>query len=134
MIIFYIQTTKIGNKTLMFYSPNIEAYGEWWFFGLIGIFLVVACFALVFDKIKKQNPDERNGAFWIYRKFVKSFKPNHWYWEFVLFSRRFFIALFTAIQFIGGDYSNLIFIVVLIIYLCLQINYKPFAYVRVNRV
>ena len=45
-----------------------------------------------------------------------------------------FIALFTAIQFIGGEYTNIIFVVVIVIYFGLQINYKPFAYNRVNRV
>ena len=70
----------------------------------------------------------------IYLLFIFCYLKEFWYWEFILFSCRFFIACFTSIQFVGGDYTNFIFLVILVIYFGLQIHFKPFAYGRVNRV
>ena len=118
----------------MFYSAHLEAFGPWWFFGFFGVIVCILLFALIFYLIKKQTEEERYASNSKYRKFVKSFKREYWYWEFILFSRRFFIALFTSIQFVGGDYTNFIFVIILIIYFGLQIQFKPFAFTRVNRI
>merc|ERR1712129_34415 len=49
------------------------------------------------------------------------------------FARRFFVACFTSIQFVGHGYSNFIFLVILLIFFWLQIYYQPFAHTRVNK-
>eukprot|EP01084_Bolivina_argentea_P110895 197961_1 len=121
-------------KKLMFYSADKEAFGGWWFLGFFGIIFVLLSFGYIYWKIKRQQPDDRFSSNSPYRKFVKSFKQKFWYWEFVLFGRRFFVSFFTSVQFVGGDYTNFIFLVVLCIFFGLQIHYKPFAYQRVNKI
>eukprot|EP01083_Nonionella_stella_P019101 53106_1 len=130
----YLTFIDVAGKQLMFYSADLEAFGAWWISGFIGIILIILCFVFLFWRIKRQQMESRFASSNKYRKFVKSYKRKYWFWEFVLFSRRFFIALFTSIQFVGGDYTNFIFVLVLIMYLCLQIQYKPFAFGRVNRI
>ena len=129
-----LQYVEIGGDKLMFFSPDRKAFGSWWFLGFFGVIAVLIVFTVLFYRILKQDEDDRYSAFSVYRKIVKSFKEEFWFWEFILFSRRFFVALFTSIQFVGGDYTNFIFLIILIIYLCLQIHFKPFAFKRVNRV
>jgi hypothetical protein len=130
----YLTFTVVEDRYLMFYSADRAAFGQWWFLGLFGVISVLFVFAAIFWSIKRQHSADRYSAHSMYSKFVKSFKPSLWHWEFVLFSRRFCIAAFSSIQFVGADYSNFVFLLILTVFLCLQIHHKPFAYSRVNQV
>ena len=125
---------NIQDQWLLFYSADKHAFGGWWIGGLLGICAVLVVFVLIFRKISRQNNQRRYSSRSIYNKFVRSYKRKYWYWEFVIFSRRFFVSAFTALQFVGGRYVDFIFAVVLMIYLGLQIHFKPFAYQRVNQI
>mmetsp|Transcript_22308 Transcript_22308/g.35812 ORF Transcript_22308/g.35812 Transcript_22308/m.35812 type:complete len:293 (+) Transcript_22308:116-994(+) len=128
----FVTTTTIESETFMFYATDQHGFGGWWFFGCFGIVGVLALFLFIFVKIKKQSPMQRYANDSVYRKVVRSFDPNHWYFEFIIFARRFCIALFAAIQFVAGYYSNVIFMIFLLLFLILQIHFKPFANSRMN--
>lgn len=118
----------------MFYSADKEAFGGWWFGGLFGVCLVLIVFFILFLRIKRQDEQQRYSMTSLYSKFVRSYKAECWFWEFVIFSRRFCISCFTAMQFVCGRYANFLFLILLMLFFGLQIQFKPFAFHRVNQV
>ena len=127
-----LAVAHIEGKWLMFYNADKQAFGGWWFGGLLGVCLVLTVFAGLFLNIN--NQDHRYSSKSIYSKFVRSYKAECWFWEFVIFSRRLCISCFTALQFVGGRFVEFAFLSLLVVYFGLQIRFEPFAYDRVNQV
>ena len=130
----FLAVVRIEDEWLMFYSADEQAFGVRWFGGLLGVCLVLCVFVILFLKVQRQDEEQRYSTTSIYSKFVRSYKHECWFWEFVIFSRRFCISCFTALQFVGGDFIAFAFLALLVVYLCLQVHFKPFAYGRVNQV
>merc|ERR1719361_3014102 len=63
------------------------------------MFSVTLFFIALFVKMLRQSPSERlNPSNIYYGQFVKPFRSKHWYFEFIFFSRRFFVALFSSLR------------------------------------
>ena len=62
---------------------------------------------------------------------VKAYKPQHWWWESVLLSRRMAVALLTIV--LDTEYAHALLNSLLCLYLAAHISTGPFKYGRINR-
>eukprot|EP01083_Nonionella_stella_P092629 259342_1 len=120
------------SRTVHFYDASKYCYDGYWILSVLCIVSITLTFAAIFYVIWRQSDEERQSPSNIFRKFIKSFANVYWFWEIVLFSRRFVIALFTAIQFVGGGNSNFILTILLCVYGIFHMKHNPFLYSRVN--
>ena len=90
-----------GNEEdVHFYDATIQCFDGYWFFGLFLCFAVTLFFVGLFIKIYRQNKEEKMSPYNTYRKILKPFKTKYWWFEFILFSRRFCIASFSSFRFV----------------------------------
>eukprot|EP01083_Nonionella_stella_P017639 49372_1 len=113
-----------------FYDVTKACYEFIWFLGLICILFIITIFIIFWYFIRKQSVEQRETASNEYRSLVSKYTPKVWYWEFVLFCRRFIIALFTSIQ--TNSISSSVLATCIIILFGLQIHFRPFKYKRAN--
>eukprot|EP01083_Nonionella_stella_P187699 690323_1 len=130
--------TLSDHKIVHFYEGNVDCFSGYWITALLVICVVIIpFFATIFIKIYKQSSVVRQSGDNVYRKFVKSYTKQYWFWEYVILLRRVFIALFTAVQYVGikqnSSYISLTLAIVLFVFTLMQTGYTPFIYSRVNR-
>eukprot|EP01084_Bolivina_argentea_P002063 3799_1 len=79
-------------NTVYFYDPNSKCFGAYWWCGLFSCISVICLFVYWYRNISTQTETQRRDPKNIYKKLIKAYKPNTYYYEFILFSRRFIIA------------------------------------------
>lgn len=89
-----------NGETLHFYDTKYQCYDYYYFIALGIILLIIGIYIYLAMIIWRQEPLQRKDINNPYRKLLKSFKNDVFYWEFVLFSRRLFIAFFTSFELI----------------------------------
>ena len=106
--------------------------GIWWLalIGLIIVCLMFIAFSLLLYKMDdRQRQHEEN----ILRPLTLAYKPQFYFWEFVILMRRLLIAFF-AISFDSDDvYPRFTLIIILCIFLKIQIEYASFKIQEVNK-
>eukprot|EP01084_Bolivina_argentea_P264234 447524_1 len=125
--------TMTGTKNIVHsYDATATCFDQYWFIGFILCIVVVLFFVGLFFRIYYQELEERMSPYNTYRNIVKPFKEKYWWFEFVLFSRRFLIALFTSFRSIIVFDINIVLSVLLVLYLILHCGTCPFKYQRLN--
>merc|ERR1712228_420123 len=111
----------------MGYDATTECYDVWWLSGF-----VLFCIAL-FVRMTRQSPEERLNPFNVYyEQFVKPYRSKYWYFEFILFSRRFFIALFSSLRVYTRSNIDILLLFLMIIYSFIHVAMRPFKWQRLN--
>merc|ERR1712228_490915 len=111
----------------MGYDATTECYDVWWLSGF-----VLFCIAL-FVRMTRQSPEKRSDpSNTYYEQFVKPYKSQYWYFEFILFSRRFFIALFSSLRVYTRSNIDILLLFLMIIYLIIHVAMRPFKWQRLN--
>eukprot|EP01084_Bolivina_argentea_P280748 480175_1 len=115
-----------------FYDARQQCFGFIWSFAFILIVIICTIFIVLWYFVFKQSVSDRENESNQYRSLVNKFASKSWYWENIMFIRRFGIALLTAIYYLNENITNILLISFLIILLCLQIKFHPFKYKRAN--
>eukprot|EP01084_Bolivina_argentea_P268864 456808_1 len=125
---------RIGSENsgyfVHFYFGNERCYGTTWFLALFGLLFVISIFILLFIKIKRMDYSQRQDKQSPLHVLIRAFKPNCWYWEFVILGRRI-LVVFMATSF-NSKLSLFLLIFILGIFLFLQQKYQPFIIQEVN--
>ena len=115
----------IGDKTYHFYFAFEECYGFTWIISMISLIVIIFIFSMIFIKLKKMTVIERQKRDYILSAFVTKYKPNYYYWEYIIFIRRICIAMFSVSVTDGNNYER-IFILIMFLFLFAQYRCEPF--------
>eukprot|EP01083_Nonionella_stella_P075505 205307_1 len=113
----------IGDNNVHFYFGYEDCYGFTWMVSLVSLVIISLLFSFTFLKISRMNAAERQkpNAF---SDIVDKYKPQFYFWEFVLYTRRIVIAMFSVS--VTGIVSKLMFIAILFVFVYVQQEYEPF--------
>merc|ERR1712228_61812 len=121
------------NDLMHFYDATSECYDGYWVLGLGLIVSVIIFFLYLSIRMTRQSPSNRMDPSNIYYgQFVKPYKSQYWYFEFILTSRRFFIALFSSLRVYTEANVDIILLALMAIYFALQCVIRPFKWKRLN--
>eukprot|EP01084_Bolivina_argentea_P109921 196358_1 len=124
---------QIGNKYVHFYYGSHFCYDRIWYTSLIILIFIMATFGFLWLKLYKLSSSKRQSRQDNHlHSLVASYDEKHWYWEFVILSRRFIISLFTTIFYNSHKYWNAALCIILMIYWAIQIKMSPFKHQRSN--
>ena len=117
-----------------FYDATSECFDAFWMIGLISIILVFSFFVYLLIKMYfvEKASDRQSPSNAYYKQFIKPYKSEYWYYEFVLFSRRFFVALFSSLRVYTESNIDILLSVLLAIYLIIHCILRPFKWQRLN--
>eukprot|EP01083_Nonionella_stella_P086331 239805_1 len=129
--------TEWTDDFVHFYFGVDKCYDTVWFTATVALAFMVTLFCFCFVKLFRDRRDPHTRPLlrdnkYVLESLVKAFKrEQYWYWEIVMFSRRFIIAMLNAL----GDIKNAndALFVLLIIYLMAQFACNPFRIKEVNR-
>eukprot|EP01084_Bolivina_argentea_P000382 726_1 len=130
-IIFkFLSCAPVGEKSYHFYFSSEECHGIYFYFALFSLICIILIFCALFFKLSRMDVMYRQTEDNPLNVFVKSYNISHWWWEFVILTRR--IILIFIVTVFKTNISLLILIFILGIFLILQNKYKPFIMDEVN--
>ena len=100
-----------------------------WIISFVSLFIIVFIFSMIFIKLKKMGEIERQKD--SLSSLVANYKPQYFYWEYIVFLRRICIAMFTASTTDNNNYK-MVFILIMFIFLFYQNRYQPFIINTIN--
>ena len=119
-----LHCTNIGPYTVQFYFAYENCYGLTWILSFVSLIIIIILFSVVFIALKKMNQIQRENKKNILNSFVSKYKPQFYFWEYIIFIRRIFIALFSVTVY-DGVFSFLIFVII-VIFLWIHMQCQPF--------
>jgi len=131
-------TEIVPGNFVHFYFGSDECYDvTWWVANILFyLFAILFCCFFVklwFDRHILMSAKQIDFKKYFLESLVKSYKlKQYWYWEMVMFSRRILIAKISVDQGTQTSFQSFMFIL-MIVYLVLQMNCRPFAIDQVNR-
>eukprot|EP01083_Nonionella_stella_P264281 896748_1 len=115
----------IDGKYYHFFDSEIACYGPiWWLAGVLPITILCGTLMIFWYIVYKQSAQQRENESNPYRTFTKRFTYNMWYWEFVLFIRRFGIAALTSFYGIAYTFSSVVLTSFIVLLLALQTKFN----------
>eukprot|EP01084_Bolivina_argentea_P049841 91670_1 len=121
---------QVGEHAHHFYYGYEKCYSITWWLSLSALLTIIGSMSVIFIKLKQMNYEERNKEDNFLNKFVSKYKPEYYYWEYLLFIRRMSISMFTIS--VNSDMAQIIFIAVMLVFISLQKNCEPFAFADAN--
>ena len=122
---------SVGTQSVHFYFGFEACYGTTWIVALSILVLIIVSFGSVFIYGRRLTVEQRADRNMFIFKLSKRFKPEYWYWEFVIFVRRLIIALFAVG--IPGVVYKLVFLVLMTVFIGIQVYLTPFVSAKVNQ-
>eukprot|EP01083_Nonionella_stella_P170952 582893_1 len=122
----------IDSNYYHFYDANKQCFKLLWFLALICTLLICIIFFIFWYRIRHQTSEQRGNVSNQYKSLINKYTSSAWFWEFILFARRFVIAFFTAIE--TTSISSSILGLWITGLLMLQVHFKPFRYSRANSI
>ena len=119
-----LNCSKVGNYTVHFYFGYEKCYKITWFLSFISLILIIFTFIWFFIKLRKTNIIQRQNKDYILNQFISKYKPQFYYWEFIIFIRRIIIAMFA----ISVDDINAKFIFIAIMIFSIYLLYISTIY------
>eukprot|EP01083_Nonionella_stella_P109825 320702_1 len=129
-----ISCRVIGDNVVHFYFGIESCFDRTWCIALVILIVVFAVFCCLFVQLFKDRhqPQLFRRDDYILEPLVIAFKTDtYWYWELVMFSRRFCIAMVNVVTQNEVNAHNLLFTSMLV-YLVLQVKCNPFKIHQVN--
>eukprot|EP01083_Nonionella_stella_P307801 1083224_1 len=114
----------VGPFYVHYYFGNETCYQMTWILCLLCLLSLIAVFVVMMLQLKKLGHNERSNEESMWNVFVNKYKPQCFWWEFVLFMRRIAVALF-SVSF-GDINSRIVFVVVILVFMGMQFKYEPF--------
>eukprot|EP01083_Nonionella_stella_P151426 483758_1 len=123
----------IDGKYYHFYDAEVMCYGYmWWFAGIVPIVAVCSTLIVLWFTVHKQDISERENESNPYWLLTKRFKKSAWFWEFILFIRRFLIAALTSFYDLEDKMISICLASLIIILFALQTKCNPFKHRSAN--
>eukprot|EP01083_Nonionella_stella_P174356 604131_1 len=123
----------IDGKYYHFYDAEVMCYGYmWWFAGIVPIVAVCSTLIVLWFTVHKQDISERENESNPYWLLTKRFKKSAWFWEFILFIRRFLIAALTSFYDLEDKMISICLASLIIILFALQAKCNPFKHRSAN--
>merc|ERR1719229_43251 len=105
---------KVGDIDVHYYFGYETCYQSSWWLAWLSLSIIIISFTLITIKLRMMGDKGRQNRDHPLNRFVGRYKPQHYYWEYILFIRRILIALFAvSVQDITGQ---LLFLGVLIFF------------------
>lgn len=124
---------SVGSKMVHFYFGDWLCFGAIWIVAVTVLVLLIVVFGAVFvygfTLTENQRADPNTFIF----KLCDQFKPELWFWEYVIFIRRIVIALF-AVGLPNEATFQLIFMALILICIYIQWRVAPFVSTTTNHV
>ena len=122
---------SVGNDLYVhWYFAYDECYGTEWAISMTTLLLIIIGFAVPFGFAWKMTTDERyDKASFIYQVSAR-FKPQFWYWEYILFARRITISFFAVCT--SSVQSKLLFLFIMVCFIVVQWKLEPFRAYQVE--
>eukprot|EP01083_Nonionella_stella_P098536 277138_1 len=120
----------VGNRSVHFYFADEECFGATWIASLICLMLVICSFSALFIQARRMSVAERQNPKYALFIYTSRYKPQYYYWEFVLFVRRILVSLFAA--FAHRITLKLVFIIVIAYCAVIQHLHSPFMIHEAN--
>eukprot|EP01083_Nonionella_stella_P246116 854861_1 len=120
-----LSCVTVGDRSVHFYFAFEECYGVTWVSSLIVLIGIITGFAALFVQLKRMTLRQRQNRMHVLFVFTSRYKPNLYYWEFVIFLRRVIIAWYHAL--VEDMTLRLVFVAIIISCVYLQQTYNPFV-------
>eukprot|EP01083_Nonionella_stella_P043952 118559_1 len=115
-----------------FYAPEHECLDAIWYLALIALVMIVLFWSMVWFKVYQMQMNRGKASTLHHQSIISPYKEQHWYWEFVVQSRRMMIVALITFKYINEDYMNLMLAAVLLLYLITHATIQPFKHKRIN--
>ena len=122
---------SIGPYYVHFYFGYEECGGLTWIVSLIALLVIITSFGAIFFFGRKMSAEQRADENTFMYQLSSRFKPEFWYWEYIIFLRRLTVAFFAVG--VSGDGYKLIFGLVMMMFIGLQWHLAPFLTPETNR-
>eukprot|EP01084_Bolivina_argentea_P186627 321647_1 len=115
-----------NGKYIHYNAPNKYVNASTIIMSLLSILFIICLFLYLWYSLFKQTPHKRYLPQNELRSFLKSFKQKYWFWQFIILTRRWCIALYAAFQFLESDELNILLSIVLLIFILLNHGMTPY--------
>eukprot|EP01083_Nonionella_stella_P105173 302371_1 len=122
---------SVGPYHVHYYFGNEMCFERTWIICLLALLFIIAVFIGIMVQLKRIGNKARSNRSSTWNIFVDKYKPQCFWWEFVLFIRRICIAMF-SVSFDDPD-SRVVFCMVILIFYALQWRYEPFIVQSANQ-
>jgi len=126
-----IACRSVGSTQVHWYFGYEDCYGTTWFLALSFLIVMILVFGGVFVYGSRMLPEERANPNKLMYQLSARFKPEYWYWEYVLFFRRILISWFAVG--VSAALAKLIFLFTMIAFTVCQWRSDPFASPQSNQ-
>ena len=119
-----IACQRVGGQSVHFYFGFEACHGRTWIISLLILAVITGAFGGVFVFGRRLTKEQRADPNHFIHKIARRFKPEYWYWEYVIFVRRLVIACLA----VGGydEKSKLLFLAVIMMFIYIQRRFHPF--------
>eukprot|EP01083_Nonionella_stella_P105403 303163_1 len=121
---------KVGGYTFHFYFAYEHCHGRTWFLSLMSLICVILSFTFVFIKLKRMSVDDRQNPNHILNIITSRYKPQHYYWELIIFIRRLVISVFAVS--VHDVTAKFVLLIILFVFVFMQYTYAPFLVNEAN--
>ena len=122
--------TTIGDQSVHFHFGVEQCYNGTWILSVIFLILIILAFSVIFVKLKYLDAASRQNNHNPLSKITSRYKPNYYYWEFIIFIRRILIALFSVS--VHDITWKFIFVCIMVYFAILQKRHEPFIIHQAN--
>eukprot|EP01083_Nonionella_stella_P019719 54741_1 len=129
----FLTCIELDDKYYHLYDAYMMCHGYiWWIAGVLPIVAVCGALIMLWFSMYKQDPPERDNQNNVYWSLTKRFKNNMWFYEFILFIRRFAIAASTSFYDVENQMTSIVLASFITILFALQIKLNPFRHQTAN--
>ena len=122
-----------NGQMVHFYDASTKCFGGYFVFGSLLCVTVCVIFFRIFIKMRAQSAEDRgNGSNYSVRQMIETYKAKYWFYEFIIFTRRLFIALLSAFRYLSPNDMDSLLLLILMVCLWSHSLLCPFEHQRVN--
>ena len=121
---------SVGTHSVHFYFGYEMCYGPTWIMAMVFLLMIAMSFGAVFVFGARMANDHRYDPNTFIFKLCQRYKPEYWYWEYVIFVRRIVIAYFAMSA--GGVVSKSVFQSFMVVFLTIHWRLFPFVSSEAN--
>ena len=128
-----ISCRSVGDSyTVHWYFAYEDCYGATWIVSVLILLTIILVFGGVFVFGRRLTEDERADPNTFMFQLCHRFKARYWYWEYVIFIRRIMISFFAVG--VSSTSAKLVFLFMMVLFICAQWQIEPFSSGEANQV
>ena len=127
-----IACRPVGGYTVHWYFAYEDCYGSTWIMSVSVLMAIMIVFGGVFVWGWRMTAEDRADPNKFMYQLASRFKPEYWYWEYVIFVRRILVSWFAVG--VSAVLAKLIFLFIMIGFTVIQWRTDPFSNPESNQV